>query len=1103
MRTTVRLGATAGLSLEWKDRLDAVIGAPASIFALARNGPLLMIDGSSSLWIAVQDLALSSGTQATLLDGSYEAGRESAVGARLRTGIIALLFPQERHSSVMQVASLRWTCLLPSSVLGYDTTLCQGAVLLPLSSVECVVSCADGYRVVGRPHAECPPPPQLAVFRLQGCAARECNAPSGIPNALGTACTEGRTILSGALCHPRCAPGYQASHKALECRAGDLIPNGFHCIATCCLQHFAKVPSRRVHAQVVAEGGFLGPLFTAVNALRDDGQVWLTPQRHGSWFVLDLARPHYIQALRMRNVGSVFGNRSTDAFSVMGKVGGYSDAQWHAVSVNALESSPTLREVVPLQEAKALKFRLLNYTVLTFRGEGGGLSFLEVLGKPSDDVDNDAIALPQCVALPSLHRSCPAPRAVEHAKNPSCAQGKYIASQSTCTPACQAGHSSTVHVLSCVDGDLEPTNFACIPVASGDSDDQRTQIPYLVTALLCLKFMLPEDLDPDPGGLTAGIRARDAGILGFLKAALEVSLLVSPGQLVVEVNASKPGDIASAGRRVQESRQIASEVLGFPSAVNVSVRVLVDNRTESYMLVSRLTLIFARGDEALAFKSKLTLGWTRWLAGQAGDGWLDVSGRANVSVQKLTPELLATLPAELQRYALATYDSMVVVPEGVAAKETSGGREGSSDLTSGMLGPLHEIAVESFGDKGVLILIVGLVLVLGALLWCPALCYFECCVRGRLKLRQGSQLESQFRAIYVIPESHRHQWRLGRLQHCCRCKQRHIHPRRWFCLRFCCPRRCCESGVHLDCPAPAPQLQALCLLCCCPCFRVPETWHVSGVLSFRLGVLLCYGCPVCLPCIGGYFRTRLRKVFAMPPQPCCDFLAWLCCCCVSALQEALHVDGAADAVVAQMTAQTTGQISAQSEPSQLRDLGHASAPEQTEIEDRDEPEVVLVPGMGVYGESSGNQGGDKEEADEDAVVGQMTAQTTGQISAQSEPSQLRDLGHASAPEQKEIEDRDELEVVLLPGMGVYGESSGDQGVDKEEDQFDEDDESEEAVSISVNSSVANPSSLQQIVPTTSLAPTASGPSVNASSSSSSSSGSSSSSSSSSHSSSSS
>lgn len=39
-------------------------------------------------------------------------------------------------------------------------------------------------------------------------------------------------------------------------------------------------------------------------------------------------------------------------------------------------------------------------------------------------------------------------------------------------------------------------------------------------------------------------------------------------------------------------------------------------------------------------------------------------------------------------------------------------------------------------------------------------------------------------------------------------------------------------------------------------------------------------------------RIKLRRVFGLPSRVVCDAFAWLFCCCLAAVQEALHVDGA-------------------------------------------------------------------------------------------------------------------------------------------------------------------------------------------------------------------
>uniref|UniRef100_A0A7S4RDC8 Uncharacterized protein n=1 Tax=Alexandrium monilatum TaxID=311494 RepID=A0A7S4RDC8_9DINO len=271
-----------------------------------------------------------------------------------------------------------------------------------------------------------------------------------------------------------------------------------------------------------------------------------------------------------------------------------------------------------------------------------------------------------------------------------------------------------------------------------------------------------------------------------------------------------------------------------------------------------------------------------------------------LSAAELTPRTAAALPPELHGYLSRVFAGLSTAPppsfdpggEAVGEQEQPRGRESGGGIFGALLtrhGDFQAEMEEAFGGLGFVMTWAVLALPLAILFMTTSCVYFWCCVRGRPNLKMGSMEEYQFRALYIIPDSHRHRWRTGRcrLGLCCRC------------YRQTCRLSCC-CGRRLSCPVPVlqPRTRAVCSALLCPCFRVPETWHVAGVLHFHLGALLCCLPLCCTPCVAAGLRHRLRRIFGIPQRLAHDFVAWCCCCFAVAIQEAIHVDGAAAAMEA-------------------------------------------------------------------------------------------------------------------------------------------------------------------------------------------------------------
>eukprot|EP00930_Biecheleria_cincta_P086373 TRINITY_DN7567_c0_g1_i2.p1 TRINITY_DN7567_c0_g1~~TRINITY_DN7567_c0_g1_i2.p1 ORF type:complete len:471 (-),score=65.47 TRINITY_DN7567_c0_g1_i2:292-1704(-) len=77
----------------------------------------------------------------------------------------------------------------------------------------------------------------------------------------------------------------------------------------------------------------------------------------------------------------------------------------------------------------------------------------------------------------------------------------------------------------------------------------------------------------------------------------------------------------------------------------------------------------------------------------------------------------------------------------------------------------------------------------------------------------------------------------------------------------------------------------------CPCCRVADTWSQAGLLPYQFGVILQQMCCLCMPCVGAFFRQKLRRRFVIRRESSTtDFITWTFCPCCAVVQEAKHVD---------------------------------------------------------------------------------------------------------------------------------------------------------------------------------------------------------------------
>ncbi|KAJ4710037.1 protein PLANT CADMIUM RESISTANCE 2-like [Melia azedarach] len=81
-----------------------------------------------------------------------------------------------------------------------------------------------------------------------------------------------------------------------------------------------------------------------------------------------------------------------------------------------------------------------------------------------------------------------------------------------------------------------------------------------------------------------------------------------------------------------------------------------------------------------------------------------------------------------------------------------------------------------------------------------------------------------------------------------------------------------------------------CVTCCCPCMTFGQIAEVVDKGSSSCGVsgalcaLLC--CVTCCPCcFSCFYRSKMRKQYALKKKPCCDCLVHCCCLHCALCQE--------------------------------------------------------------------------------------------------------------------------------------------------------------------------------------------------------------------------
>jgi hypothetical protein len=99
---------------------------------------------------------------------------------------------------------------------------CSGQCQTNLVASPMVIFCVNGNLV--------PPSFQCVVANPNGVP---CNAPVGITNAAATACAQGATVQSKAICSSTCADGFTAVPEMLSCFNGKLDPAVFKCERRC------------------------------------------------------------------------------------------------------------------------------------------------------------------------------------------------------------------------------------------------------------------------------------------------------------------------------------------------------------------------------------------------------------------------------------------------------------------------------------------------------------------------------------------------------------------------------------------------------------------------------------------------------------------------------------------------------------------------------------------------------------------------------------------------------------------------------------------------------------------------------------------------------
>lgn len=345
------------------------------------------------------------------------------------------------------------------------------------------------------------------------------------------------------------------------------------------------------------------------------------------------------------------------------------------------------------------------------------------------------------------------------------------------------------------------------------------------------------------------------------------------------------------------SRRLAENEEAFS---NLTLYSLILGRGNATEVVLQIQELLAGGSPALLFEESLRTSLPELLGDQAPSllaaladevtsGWISSLHKLPDSEILLTlvpsSDFAATLPPELDDFLAKVF------------QQTDDGGDNSVDseegfpYTDGFLDFLEgvwflqatRIQLASRLGSGIAtdtVLALIAFLIVCAVVFAVAAVHYRCFVRPHTAFQLGGWDETSYRAVYIIPESHRYSW------------------------------------------APLSQSRlrdatTLCALCCCPCLRMPTTWYRGGVLPYWLGVCACcfFG-PICWPCLGCTMRSRMAVVFGIPGSILSRLYIWLCCCCCAATQESLHVDGALRELreASRRAAETRGEVQSQLEP---------------------------------------------------------------------------------------------------------------------------------------------------------------------------------------------
>eukprot|EP00928_Gymnodinium_smaydae_P096868 TRINITY_DN8640_c0_g4_i1.p1 TRINITY_DN8640_c0_g4~~TRINITY_DN8640_c0_g4_i1.p1 ORF type:complete len:2147 (-),score=234.93 TRINITY_DN8640_c0_g4_i1:84-6143(-) len=561
-----------------------------------------------------------------------------------------------------------------------------------------------------------------------------------------------------------------------------------------------------------------------------------------------------------------------------------------------------------------------------------------------------------CTASKLDLKTCRAPQRVDFANEPSCVQGEYIRSGSVCTASCGFGRVSNIANLTCQNGALTPDTFTCIikrstkddSDSSNDTSEEQSEL-FLVRTEFRLELLQQKVASFVAGILrntssTESSSTASTALLSGLEESLATVAATPRERVGVGILSDSVGVPAAdeAGRllRGMVRRRLYNTTEGNSTSNNsflFEVAALCLDNEEAELLVSGLDLVFSRGQQgnpgATYLENGLRSAWKPVfsdveLADELdSEGWLEVglqSPESKIAMEPLRTASVVGLQKKIRTVLENEYAT-------IAATLDFGDEDVGGDTVDDTIeipfylrfhpwiedsaGAAYVYSVRTFGlTAGPIILAVCAVLGLAFVALTPGCLYFCCLVRRRPVLKAGNARENQFRAVYVIPESHRHRWNMGfSFWDWCFAKaedddmphHRHKHK---------------HSGS-----VKGSFAKAFCVTFC-PWLRVPETWHVSGVLHFCPGMLACCCCPWFIPLIGARLRNNMRSVFGIALRPCCDYITWFLCCYCAAVQEALHVDGAARAVeLAQEESAAKAEAEAKAKAKRLQEQQEAQA----------------------------------------------------------------------------------------------------------------------------------------------------------------------------------